>query len=100
MQTFNRIFACALLFVTSQVMFGQSGPSVSKALDFWVTNAEKEIVGAAAAMPEEKYDFAPTGGEFSGVRTFGEQVKHLAANNYRMAAYVIQQKPNPEQEDE
>jgi hypothetical protein len=100
MQTFSRIFACALLLVASHVMFGQSGPSVNKALDFWVTNAEREIVSAAAAMPEQKYNFAPTGGEFSGVRTFGEQVKHLAANNYRMAAYVLERKPSPEEEDE
>jgi uncharacterized damage-inducible protein DinB len=43
-----------------------------------------EVVGAAEAMPADKYDFAPaaTMGEFKGVRTFGAQVKHLAESNY------------------
>ena len=43
---------------------------------------EKEFVSAAEAMPEDKYSFAPTEGEFKGVRTFGEQVKHVAEANY------------------
>jgi uncharacterized damage-inducible protein DinB len=46
--------------------------------------AEYEITGAAEAMPADKYDFAPpaTMGDFKGVRTFGQQVKHLAEENY------------------
>ncbi len=43
---------------------------------------EKEFVDAAEAMPEDKYDFAPTTGEFKGVRSFGSQVKHVAEANY------------------
>jgi uncharacterized damage-inducible protein DinB len=44
---------------------------------------EEEVVGAAEAMPADKYDFAPTGtGDFKGVRTFGEQVRHIAQANY------------------
>jgi uncharacterized damage-inducible protein DinB len=43
---------------------------------------EKQIVGAADAMPADKFNFAPTQGDFKGVRTFGEQVKHLAEANY------------------
>jgi uncharacterized damage-inducible protein DinB len=78
----------------------QSKLSVSDVLDFWVSNTEKEITSAAAAMPEEKYSFAPVAGEFDGVRTFAQQVKHLAATNYRLAAYILVQKPTPEQESE
>jgi hypothetical protein len=44
--------------------------------DFWVTNTEHLLVPAADAMPETKYSFAPSNGEFSGVRTFAEQIKH------------------------
>jgi hypothetical protein len=29
-----------------------------------------------------------------------QQVKHLAANNYRMAAYILTQTPTPDQESE
>jgi hypothetical protein len=74
--------------------------TVSQALDFWVINTENEVVPAADAMPEAKYSFVPTAGEFTGVRTFAQQIKHLAANNYRMAAYILNQTPTPEQESE
>src|SRR5216683_6084172 len=46
---------------------------------------EKVIVSAADAMPADKYGFAPTDGEFKGVRTFGQMVKHLSATNYILA---------------
>jgi DinB family protein len=74
--------------------------TVSQALDFWITNTENLVIPAAEAMPEEKYSFAPTAGEFTGVRTFAQQIKHLAANNYRMAAYMLSQTPTLDQESE
>jgi uncharacterized damage-inducible protein DinB len=43
---------------------------------------EGEFVSAAEAMPEDKYNFSPSTGEFKGVRTFGQQVKHVAESNY------------------
>jgi len=43
---------------------------------------EKEFVSAAEAMPEEKFNFSPTQGEFKGVRSFGAQIKHVAESNY------------------
>jgi uncharacterized damage-inducible protein DinB len=43
---------------------------------------EQEVVSAAEAMPEDKYSFAPTNGEFKGVRTFAEEVKHIAFANH------------------
>ena len=48
-----------------------------------LSGMEQEFVSAAEAMPEDKYNFAPpvTAGEFKGVRTFGEQVKHVAEAN-------------------
>lgn len=51
------------------------------------------IVSAAAAMPADKFGFAPTAGEFTGVRTFSHQVKHLAATNYILAAAALGQDP-------
>ncbi|HYM62581.1 MAG TPA: DinB family protein [Thermoanaerobaculia bacterium] len=72
----------------------------TEALNFWVSNAEREIVPAAEAMPEEKYSFAPAGPGFAGVRTFAEQIKHLAANNYAMCARMAGRKPTPDQESE
>jgi uncharacterized damage-inducible protein DinB len=40
-----------------------------------------QFVALADAMPEDKYGFKPTGGEFKDVRTFAEQVKHVACAN-------------------
>lgn len=62
-------------------------------LDDLVSIAEKEIVSAAEAMPENNYAFVPTVGEFNGVRTFAGQVKHLAAANYQLAARILAEKP-------
>jgi uncharacterized damage-inducible protein DinB len=42
----------------------------------------EEIVAAAEVMPEDKYNFAPKDGTFEGVRTFGQQVSHIAASQY------------------
>lgn len=47
-----------------------------------LSGMEKEFVSLADAMPEDKYNFAPTQGEFTKVRTFGEQVKHVAEANW------------------
>lgn len=51
-----------------------------------IRNIESEIVSLVEAMPADKMSFAPTQGEFKGVRTFGEQAKHVAAVNYMVAA--------------
>jgi len=47
---------------------------------------EEEFVGAAEAMPADKYNFAPatTIGLYSGVRTFAEEVKHVTQANYSL----------------
>jgi hypothetical protein len=66
---------------------------IAKTYDSALKSAESEIVGLAEAMPAGKYNFAPTAGEFKGVRTFGEQVKHLAAVVYLVAAASQGEKP-------
>ena len=100
MKIVSRVLLCLLFAVVSHIALAQTRLTVSQALDFWITNTEKEVVFAADAMPEEKYSFVPTAGEFTGARTFAQQVKHLAANNYRMAAYILTQTPAPDQESE
>jgi uncharacterized damage-inducible protein DinB len=56
----------------------------SESLNAVLTLMEREVVGAADAMPADKYDFVPStpGGDFKDVRSFGSQVKHLAQANY------------------
>jgi len=60
----------------------QKLPTFTAILDGHYGVVEQEVVSAAEAMPEDKYSFAPTNGEFKGVRTFGEQVKHIAFANH------------------
>lgn len=43
---------------------------------------EGSFLGVAEAMPENKYGFIPSGGNFQGVRSFGEQVKHVACAQF------------------
>jgi uncharacterized damage-inducible protein DinB len=43
---------------------------------------EREVVSAAEAMPADKYNFAPKDGTFEGVRTFAQQVTHIAGSQY------------------
>jgi uncharacterized damage-inducible protein DinB len=69
-------------------------------IDAWITNTETHLVPVANAMPEGKYSFAPSNGEFKNVRTFREQLKHLAANNYRQAAVILGEKPTADQVNE
>jgi len=40
-------------------------------------------------MPPDKFGFAPTDGEFKGMCTFGQMVKHLSATNYILAAAAL-----------
>jgi DinB superfamily len=72
----------------------------SEVMDFFVTFLEKQLVDAADAMPADKYSFAPAVGEFKGVRSFGEQVKHLAATNYILAAGALREPPPRDAGDE
>lgn len=74
--------------------------TVSQVLDIWISNTETHLVPLADAMPEEKYSFAPTNGEFKGVRTFAEQVKHLAALNYLGANFILGRTPTLDQKEE
>jgi uncharacterized damage-inducible protein DinB len=74
--------------------------TVQMVLDHTVLNLEYEFVPAADAMPEDKFGFAPTNGEFKGVRTFAEQIKHVAAVNYELAAAILEQKPPVDIADE
>jgi uncharacterized damage-inducible protein DinB len=49
-------------------------------LPWWDMIAES-FVSAAEAMPDAGWAFAPKEGAFDGVRTFAEQVKHVACAN-------------------
>src|SRR5882672_12806007 len=66
--------------------------TITSVLDGTVKTIESELVPAVEAMPEDKFEFAPTNGEFKGVRTFAQQAKHVAAVNYIVAATILGEK--------
>jgi uncharacterized damage-inducible protein DinB len=71
----------------------QQKPTFAQVYDKLIASAEKEVVDAAEAMPEDKFNFAPTGsGDFKGVRTFAQQAKHIAAVNYLIGSALIGEK--------
>jgi len=61
---------------------------------------EQEIISAVDAMPADKFGFAPTDGEFKGVRTFGQIVKHFSATNHILAAAALGEEPPADADDE
>src|SRR5437868_11973211 len=72
--------------------------TVASAIDREISVVEKEVVEAAEAMPEDKFDFSPeklnlTGSDYKGVRTFGEQLKHVAASNYLIWSPITGERP-------
>src|SRR6476619_5311239 len=80
-------------------------PTIASAVDQQVTILEREFVGAAEAMPIYKFNFAPgslniAGSEYKTVKTFAEEVRHVAATNYLLWGAITGDKsPIPSTED-
>jgi hypothetical protein len=128
MKTMNLIFASLLLLCYSSIVLAQmstpdrivlmtqtargtpqapadkdtalDAPREKRALQIFLKLEDKLIVTTAEAMPADKYGFTPADGEFKGVRTFGQQVKHLAATNYILAAAALGEEPPSDAGDE
>jgi hypothetical protein len=71
-----------------------------RALQSLLNLAGKLIIPAGEAMPADKFGFAPTDGEFKGVHTFGQMVKHLSATNRILAAAALGEEPPADAGDE
>jgi hypothetical protein len=109
MKRVNWICASLLLVTSSHMVMAQSAiPNTAvldaerekQALQVLLKSERDRILSAAKAMPADKYGFAPSEGEFKGVRTFGRQVKHLAATNYMLAAAALGEQPPADAGDE
>jgi uncharacterized damage-inducible protein DinB len=116
MKRVNRFCASLLLAAGSHLLIAQSAmvahpqskPDTGvldtqrekRALQVLLKSERDRILSAAKAMPADKYGFAPSEGEFKGVRTFGRQVKHLAATNYMLAAAALGEQPPADAGDE
>jgi uncharacterized damage-inducible protein DinB len=91
---------CTVSLTQAQTPAKDEKKTISQVVDSATKRVERDFVPAAEAMPEDKYSFAPTNGEFKGVRTFAEQIKHVAATNYLVASLILGEKPPVEVNDE
>ncbi|MBB5058993.1 hypothetical protein HDF16_003716 [Granulicella aggregans] len=74
----------------------------SKSFDDALSSLEKQLVPLVKAMPADKYDFAPSAAifvpgqktEYTGVRTFGAMVLHIAEANYYYGSALSGTKPD------
>jgi uncharacterized damage-inducible protein DinB len=72
----------------------EADTSPSGVIDQIISMVEHEFVPLAEAMPADKYDFAPTNGNFKGVRTFAQQVRHVIGANYAFFGNAASIKPD------
>lgn len=78
---------------TPQQATPAAAPTVASVMNTQLSIVEHEFVSAAEAMPEDKYSFAPTNGEYKGVRTFAQEVKHVATVNYAFFSAILSEPP-------
>jgi uncharacterized damage-inducible protein DinB len=84
------ILACLFALTSSRARAADAPappPTIASVVDTQISRIEKEVIDAAEAMPEEKYNFTPEslkipGADYKGVRSFATQVKHIATSNY------------------
>jgi DinB family protein len=90
-------FLVTLCLLPSSGALGKTGApkdlrTVNHALARNVRDAEDMLIAVAAAMPEEKYEFAPTTGDFRGVRTVAQMARHVAVVNFMNASALLGEK--------
>jgi DinB superfamily len=82
----------------AQSASSQPAPTFSAVVDRQIAGLEREFVSAAEAMPDDKFNFAPAalnikGSEYKDVKTFAEEVRHVAATNFLFFGAVTGEKP-------
>ncbi|MGH9732860.1 MAG: DinB family protein [Candidatus Acidiferrales bacterium] len=90
------LFAIGIIAPAQQMKPATAAPTVASVMNTQLTIVEHEFVAAADAMPADKYAFSPTGsGDFKGVRTFAQEVKHVATVNFAFYSAILEQTPPP-----
>ncbi len=80
-------------------------PSIASAVDRQISTLEREFVSAAEAMPDDKFNFTPEslnipGSEYKTVKTFAEEVRHVAATNFELWDAITGDKPPIESKED
>jgi uncharacterized damage-inducible protein DinB len=97
---------CSTAFGQGSSQSSSAAPTIASVLDRQLSGIEKEIMGAADAVPDDKYDFSPATGNVPGdfktptpVRTMGQQFKHIGDALEAYSDLIMGQKP-PQSDDE
>jgi hypothetical protein len=100
MKTLLRALITAVLSLQA-VAQQQPSPakSVPDSINYMWKMVESDFSSLAEAMPEDKWSFKPTQWAFTDVRTFAEQVKHVACANEAWAKKLRGEKPTAIQAD-
>jgi hypothetical protein len=82
-----KLLSAVLLTLEALGQSVDTAPTIASVVDRDISAIEKQILAAAEAMPESKFNFTPEslnipGSDYKGVRTFATEVKHVAASNY------------------
>jgi hypothetical protein len=86
------------LLAATLPLFAQASaapPTIASTLDAQLTLVEHQFVPAAEAMPAGSFDFAPPGSNFTGVRTFALEIRHVATANFVIYSAILGQDPPP-----
>ncbi len=99
MTAISRVIILAALLSVGVPAFAQKSAGVRKSipdsLDYMWKQIEMDFTSLAEAMPEAKWTFKPSQGAFKDVRTFAEQVKHVACSNEGWAKQINGNGPIP-----
>ncbi|MGH9616794.1 MAG: DinB family protein, partial [Acidobacteriaceae bacterium] len=98
----NLTVLCAVLAVAglwtmpmqAQSSMRATATTPSQVVDNLLNAVERDMVPLVEAMPADKFNFAPTNGNFKGVRTFAQQVQHVTMANYYMFGDASSIKPS------
>lgn len=89
--------ALAAVLALPAALAAQKTPAPAKTIpdsinEIWA-DMEQSFISLADAMPEDKWNFKPSQGEFKDARTFAEQVKHVACANEAWGRKLRGEKP-------
>ncbi len=97
MKTFVRALTGSVLLLAGLGSLAQQRPqpsgTVPDSFSYVWSMVERDFSALAEAMPEDKWSFKPTQGAFANVRTFAEQVKHVACGNEAWAKKLRGEEP-------
>ena len=104
--------SCALSFAqssgssSSSTQASTAAPTIASTLNSSLRGIEREIMAAAEAVPEDKFDFSPATANVAGdfktpkpVRTMAQQFKHLAEDVESSASGIMGEKAQSSPEE-